>query len=167
MWFEAGTKVSTKVTKVITATRFVNDIGKLSCGKQTPGLEAFHSVINHFAPKQLHFHHEGMKSRLYLAGLHYNENGNKDQAVTRTGDERWSIIFPKVKKGAYSVRPIKKASTHDYIQRLLPEVQRRCINNIQPEKKNTYEALCASYDHPDKATAVEKYQTTFRRFNNK
>ncbi|XP_064631009.1 uncharacterized protein LOC135489541 [Lineus longissimus] len=62
-WLTAGTKVSTQLTKIITAKRFVKDVGKISCGQQTSGLEAFYSVINHFAPKQFHFSHEGMESR--------------------------------------------------------------------------------------------------------
>ena len=49
--------------------------------------------------------------RLLLAGLHYNENGDKDQAVTRAGCKRYSVFFPKFKKGRYSVRPITKKST--------------------------------------------------------
>jgi hypothetical protein len=50
--------------------------------------------------------------RVLLAALHYNENGNKPHAVTETGEEKWSIHFPKFKKGGYSVRPIKTASTY-------------------------------------------------------
>ncbi|XP_064630791.1 uncharacterized protein LOC135489383 [Lineus longissimus] len=165
-WLTAGTKVSTQLTKIITAKRFVKDVGKISCGQQTSGLEAFNSVINHFAPKQFHFSHEGMESRLRVAALHYNENGNKDQAVTQDGQERWEVLFPKVKKGGYSVRPVRKPSTCGYTQRLLLEVQCRCVKNLKAAKKGKFAALCDNYEHPEKAEAVDNYKTKFKRFKN-
>ena len=45
--------------------------------------------------------------RLHLAALHYNENGQRDQAATRDGDKRSSIVFPKYKKGGNTIREIK------------------------------------------------------------
>ena len=53
-----------------------------------------------------------MYIRLQLAALHYNNNSDKGQAITKKGEERFSISFPKYKKGGYIVRKIKTASTY-------------------------------------------------------
>jgi len=44
--------------------------------------------------------------RLQLSALHFNENANRKQAVTKKGEERYDIVFPKYKKGGYIVRKI-------------------------------------------------------------
>ena len=41
--------------------------------------------------------------RLYLAALHFNENSDREQAVDKEGKPRFSVRFPKFKKGGYSV----------------------------------------------------------------
>jgi len=43
---------------------------------------------------------------LKLAALHFNENANRPQAVTKEGDEFYDIVFPKDKKGGYIVRKV-------------------------------------------------------------
>ena len=43
--------------------RRIKDVRQLSPHGQTSSLESFHSVVNHFAPKMLHFFYEGMESR--------------------------------------------------------------------------------------------------------
>ena len=53
-----------------------------------------------------------MLCRLELAALHFNENSNRDQAVTKEGDERYDIVFPKYKKGGYIVRRVVKKPTY-------------------------------------------------------
>ena len=45
--------------------------------------------------------------RITLAALHYNENGMRDQAVTKAWKKRYSIVYPKFKKGGYTVREVK------------------------------------------------------------
>ena len=46
------------------------------------------------------------KCRLQLAALHFNENSNRDQAITKDGEERYEISFPKYKKGGYIVKKV-------------------------------------------------------------
>ena len=58
------TKASEKVEAIIANKMFVKDVGKLSTSYQTSALEAFHSVIIHFAPKSTAFSYFGMTSRL-------------------------------------------------------------------------------------------------------
>ena len=47
-----------------------------------------------------------------MAALHYNENSNRMQAVTKEGRPCYSIRFPKFKKGEYSVRKEKTSATY-------------------------------------------------------
>lgn len=49
---------------LINNTRRLGDIRQLSPDAQTSALEAYHSVVNHFAPKMFHFHHASQRSRL-------------------------------------------------------------------------------------------------------
>ena len=54
--------------------------------------------------------------RLLLAALHYNENSDREQATTSDGVPRFSLRFPKFKKGGYSVRMEKTAATYGMVQ---------------------------------------------------
>lgn len=50
-WLKPHTEASEKICAVISNTRFCNDVSKMSPHYQTSSLEAFHSVVNQFAPK--------------------------------------------------------------------------------------------------------------------
>ena len=50
--------------------------------------------------------------RLELAALHFNENSNREQAVTKEGDEQYDVVFPKYKKGGYIVRKVVEKPTY-------------------------------------------------------
>ena len=130
----AGTKAYEGVYAILTAKALVADVRKLLTQHQTSSVEAYHSVVIHFAPKLLVFSYEGMVCRymlyiivcliyslwwinvillsiyirLILAALHFNENSSRSQAHRRDdGEKRYKIAFPKFKKGGYTVRPIK------------------------------------------------------------
>ena len=53
--------------------------------------------------------------RLQLAVLHFNENSNRAQATTKQGEGRYDIIFPKYKKGGYTVRKVTEDATYGKI----------------------------------------------------
>ena len=57
------TKASEKISALICKTQFCNDVMKLSPKYQTSKREAFHSLINNFAPKSVAFTYHGMLSR--------------------------------------------------------------------------------------------------------
>ncbi len=57
------TEVSEKLTAIIRDKRLCSAVAKLSNKFQTSQLEAFHSLLNHYAPKQIAFSHPGMIAR--------------------------------------------------------------------------------------------------------
>ncbi|XP_073710642.1 uncharacterized protein [Misgurnus anguillicaudatus] len=118
-WFEPGSMPLHKVEKMLNNKRVLKDVEKLSHHHQTSSLEAFHSVILRFAPKNVVFPFIGMLCRLYLAAMHYNENGDREQATTTSGQPMFRIVFPKSKKGGCTAKPIKTAPTYDYVSDLM------------------------------------------------
>lgn len=57
------TKVSDKLTAIITNKYLMGSICNASDKYQTSHLEAFHSLILHYAPKHTAFSYQGMSSR--------------------------------------------------------------------------------------------------------
>ncbi|KAK7884024.1 hypothetical protein WMY93_027147 [Mugilogobius chulae] len=76
-WFQPGTVALYKVEKLLVNKRVLGDVEKLSSDYQTSSLEAFHSVVIRFAPKSVVYPFVGMLCRLYLAGMHFNENAKR------------------------------------------------------------------------------------------
>ncbi len=54
--------------------------------------------------------------RLYLAAMHYNENGDCAQATTNSGQP---IVFPKSKKSECSAKPLKTAPSYGMLYFIL------------------------------------------------
>ncbi|XP_060077949.1 uncharacterized protein LOC132557477 [Ylistrum balloti] len=153
-WLKPGTKVCGKLEMILTSTYMKRDIPMLSTGQQTSCLEAYHSVINHFAPKIIGLSYHGMQSRLLLAALHFNENVGRAQALFPNGDKRFSIIFPKQKNGDFTVRQVKTQCTFNYVEDLISATiaHVQCVQ--MPYCKINGEApppLCQNFVHPEKS----------------
>lgn len=97
-WLTAGTPAFCRLEKVLTNKRVLKDVGKLSPHFQISLLEAFHSVILRFAPKNVVFPFLGMLCRLYLAALHFNENTDRPQATTSAGEPLFRLHFQSGRK---------------------------------------------------------------------
>ena len=50
--------------------------------------------------------------RLQIAALHYNENADRPQALTKSGEKRYSVLYPKYKKGGYIIRKLSVDPTY-------------------------------------------------------
>ena len=50
--------------------------------------------------------------RLQLACLHFNENSNRMQDVTKDGEAQWQVSVPKYKQGAPVAKQVKVAATY-------------------------------------------------------
>ncbi|XP_033725378.1 uncharacterized protein LOC117315337 [Pecten maximus] len=119
-WLEKGSRPHKMLTAVVQSPYLMKDIGKLSPVRQTYGLEVYHNIVNHFASKSNHYFYTSMLARLYLAAMHYNENSNNAKVVTKDGQQKWHISFPKAKKGSeVVVKPCKTPPTYGYVALLL------------------------------------------------
>ncbi|VDI11931.1 Hypothetical predicted protein, partial [Mytilus galloprovincialis] len=134
-WLKQGSKSHKLVLEVIESKYLLKDLKKLSPVHQTYGLEVYHSLVNQYAPKNTHFFQYAMKARIYIAALHYNENGNRQQAVTKAGILKWKKSYPKAKKGEQCVvKPQKVQATYDYVGALLKRTFDR-RNNLSSIKE--------------------------------
>ncbi|KAJ8311197.1 hypothetical protein KUTeg_011260 [Tegillarca granosa] len=68
-WIKRDSKAFLELEKVIKGRLLVKDVKNKSPAEQTSGLEAFHRVVCHFAPKLVHFFHAQMEARSVLAKL--------------------------------------------------------------------------------------------------
>ena len=116
--------------------------------------------------------------RLQLAALHFNE-----QAGTQQGELRYEILFPKFKRGGYTVR--KKIlivrywftnafvlhtvpynnycypSTTGYLDELILETICQSKEGTPHQSLNIPDSLCSGYQRPDKVAAVSQHQSRF------
>ncbi|XP_071950193.1 uncharacterized protein [Antedon mediterranea] len=161
-FFTPGTECNEKVADILQNKYLMKDVVKLSPLGQTYGVEGFHNLVNHFAPKMFHFGYSGMKSRLLLAVFHYNENSDRIQARTKDGDLQYAIAFPKAKQGGHTVKKVMTECTFGYVDELITEVMSvvdgtaECIDFVDAPPP-----LCASFEHPDKTVAIESLFTRF------
>lgn len=65
-WLKPSTKSCAKLVDIITKKRLLADVQKLSPHLQTSAIEAFHSLILQFAPKNVVFSYKGMLCRFVL-----------------------------------------------------------------------------------------------------
>ena len=148
-------------------------------------------------PSPLHFHtmecYQGMLcflwdvilvhfiilGRLYLAALHYNENAWRNQAVTKKGEKRYTVLYPKYKKGGHIVRKLMENSSHGkhetilisyltaayyhclfpgYVEALFTKLwiivgDSKCIGHLKVRVKSP-PPLSSSFEHPVKSKAI-------------
>lgn len=125
------TKASEKQSEIIFPKHMQKDVPKLSPLHQTSQVEAFHSTINHFAPKMVSFSYHGMHCRLMIAALHFNENSSRPCATIKEGDLQYKISFPKFKHWEYSVRKKSVDPTYDkHIYLLMDDllvIKQQCV----------------------------------------
>ncbi|XP_034079309.1 uncharacterized protein LOC117550853 [Gymnodraco acuticeps] len=120
-WLEPSSKAAVKLETLVCNKTLCNDILKLSGGSQTSAVEGFHSLLIQFAPKMYVFSYTGMLCRILIAALHFNENANRVQGVTKPGEAMYSIKYPKGRKGAAVLRRVLESPTYEYAQELLAE----------------------------------------------
>ncbi|XP_045201100.2 uncharacterized protein LOC123546133 isoform X3 [Mercenaria mercenaria] len=123
-WIKEGSKAHKELQLLLGKKRLVTDIRKLSPVDQTSGLEAHHKIVCQFAPKFVSFSYAVMKQRINLAALHTCSNAGRAQAITRDGQLRYSLSYPKYKGGKHIVKPVMEECSYDYIDDLNTELIR-------------------------------------------
>ncbi|CAN7947329.1 unnamed protein product, partial [Ixodes hexagonus] len=163
-----GSPAHQRLREIVLSGHLLRDIPRLSTSAQTFATECFHSTLLQFAPKLVHFSFRSMKARTYLAALHYNENAGRPQAVTKGGERRWVVKFPKATKGAV-VAPCKTDCIYGYVEEIMTVVLDLCTT--MPSYKaaaahfsqDAPPSLSSAYEHGDKKALVEQHCSRFNR----
>lgn len=167
-WFKPNTIEFEKLSKLLTNTRLVNDVKKLSPVQQTSSVEAFHSLVIQFAPKSAAFSFTGMMTRHMLAALHYNENSDRPKAHNRQGVPVHKLRFPKYKKGGFIVHAVKESPTFMYVSSLMDLL----MSETMVDPTNVWElwaevdappALCSTFHRPNFSEAVAMHTSRFTK----
>ena len=167
-WLQRGSKSAIQVEGICLRKLLLADIARLSGEQQTWNLEAFHSLLNQFAPKMISFSPIGMECRVKIAALHYNENAGRPQHVTSEGTPSFQIRYPKYKKGGYIVRKILEDKTYGYVDELYTQVITEC-SELPVVRKRAASAvvlpptLCAEFVHPNREEAIREHNTRYQQ----
>ncbi|EEC19412.1 conserved hypothetical protein [Ixodes scapularis] len=165
-WLLEGSPAHQKLREIVLSKHLLQDIPRLSTSAQTFETECFHSTLLQFAPKQVHFSFRSMKARTYLVALHHNANAGRPQAVTKGGDLRWAVKYPKARKGPV-VSARKTDGTYGYLEELMAVVLDLCTT--MPSYRAAAAAysqdappfLSSAYEHEDKQVLVERHCSRF------
>ncbi|XP_031165171.1 uncharacterized protein LOC116056894 isoform X2 [Sander lucioperca] len=165
-WFKPGSVALYKVEKILVNKRVVKDVEKLSHHYQTSSLEAFHSLILRFTPKNVVFPFMGMLCRLYLAAMHYNENADHEQATTSAGQPVFKVVFPKSRKGEVTARPVKTDPTYKYVEELMRLVFEEVFEDPTPfvevlKSIPIPKDLASDHERPSKEEVVARHVSRF------
>ncbi|KAG1928867.1 hypothetical protein F2P79_023326 [Pimephales promelas] len=166
-WLKPGTKAIYKLEKVLMNKRVLGDVKKLSPVHQSSALEAFHSEILRFAPKNVAFSYLGMLCRLYLAALHFNENSGRTQARTAAGELQFNIKVPKAKRGEH-VSMMKTKYSTEYVTELTNILFNEVMQDPAPFVADLKAvavpgSLCSQYERPGKSDAIASHVSSYRR----
>ncbi|KAL5021397.1 hypothetical protein ScPMuIL_000552 [Solemya velum] len=155
-WIKPCSKAITQLEAIVCSTSLKRDVRQMSGRFQTSYIEAFHSLLNHFAPKMLAFSYIGMKSRTLLAGMHFTENMGRHHLINKKGEKVYTIQYPKLKKGGNVVRCILEDPTFEYVSELMEMVAEMCkagdTNHSVPDVIPP--PLNAAFEKTPKAEAV-------------
>lgn len=167
-WLQPGSKSLYEVEKALLNKRVLTDVEKLSPHHQTSSLEAFHSLMLRFAPKNVVFAFLGMLCRLYLVAMHFNENTDRLQATSASGKPVFKRKFPKFKKGESVIKPVKTVPTYSYTQELMEVLFLQVFPDPAPYSEMMHsipipEPLTSQYDRPSMDEAVADYLSRFSR----
>ncbi|XP_076110383.1 uncharacterized protein LOC143079094 isoform X1 [Mytilus galloprovincialis] len=173
-WLNEGSVPYKRLKDIVESRYLMVDVPKLSPVYQTYSLEVFHSLVNHFCPKSTHFFYPTMLARLSIAALHYNENSGRQQATTKTGEQRFSMCYPKAKKGTEAVvKPKKTAPTFVYVTLIKQAVVERRREEFKSYTSASDDVRVYNNHHPDHMTStftpfrkndlIQRHRSRFQR----
>ena len=106
-WLKTDSPSFLALKNVVENKKTSVDIECLSQFCHTGSLEVFHSVLDKYCPKRLHFTLEGMIARTQLAVLDYNCGSSNTQTTIKDGKQRHKQIFSKLTQ-SWVVRKISE-----------------------------------------------------------
>ncbi|XP_057210766.1 uncharacterized protein LOC130566949 [Triplophysa rosa] len=157
-----------KVEKILRNKRVLKDVEKLSHHYQTSSLEAFHSLMLRFTPKNVVFPFMGMLCRQYLAVFHHNENANRKQATTSTGKAVYRVVFPRSKRGKSTARPVKTDATFKYVEDLLRLIFEEVVVDPSPFVEELKAipipmSIASQFERPSREETIARHVSRFSR----
>ncbi|CAL9703822.1 unnamed protein product [Knipowitschia caucasica] len=162
-YFQSHSKAYTRLIETVFTNNVIKDIRQLSPNSVTSGVKSFHSLLNHFAPKMLHFSYHGIEARYRLAILHHNENANRSQAKTKDGQDRYNLVYPKFKKGSHTLCKIFEGATYNYIDPLMACVCKRLLAGEKYlAEKSKPPPLTSQCNKVTKEDAIRQHKTRFK-----
>ena len=159
-WLTTNSPTFLALKNVVENKKILADIKYLSKFCYQGNLEVFHSVLNKYCPKRLHFTLGGMIAKTQLAMLDYNCGSNNTQIATKDGKRRYKQIFSKVTQN-WVVKKISQPKDREYIHELL-------IYTLEASPDTTGDKLprigsiplsIAPIEKPDKEEAIENMKT--------
>ena len=162
-WLETDSPSLLALKNVVENKKILADIKHLSKFCHTGNLEVFHSVLDKYFPKRLHFTLEGMIARTQLAVLDYNCGSNNTQATTKDGERRYKHIFSKVTQN-WVVKKISETKDREYIHELLSSTLEASPDTTGDKLPRIGSVLpnIAPVEKPDKEEAIENMKTRFK-----
>ena len=158
-WLETDSPSFLALKNVVENKKILADIKHLSKFCHTGNLEVFHSVLDKYFPKRLHFTLEGMIARTQLAVLDYNCGSNNTQATTKDGERRYKHIFSKVTQN-WVVKKISETKDREYIHELLSSTL-EASPNTTGDKLRRISSIPPNID-PIEKPAIENMKTRFK-----
>ena len=147
-WLKTDSPSFLALKNVVENKKILADIKYLSKFCHTGNLEVFHSVLNKYCPKRLHFTLEGMIAKTQLAMLDYNCGSNNTQVTTKDG-KRKKISETKDREYIHELLSSTLEASPDTTGDKLPR-----IGSIPPN--------IARIEKPDKEEAIENMKTRFK-----
>ena len=162
-WLETNSPSFLALKNVVENKKILADIKYLSKFCHTGNLEVFHSVLDKYWPKRLHFTLEGMIARTQLAVLDCNCGSNNSQATTKDGERRYKHIFSKVTQN-WVVKKISKTKDREYIHELLSSTLEASPDTTGDKlpRIGSIPPNIARIEKPDKEEAIENMKTRFK-----
>ena len=159
-WLKTDSPSFLALKNVIENKKILADIKYLSKICHTENLEVFHSVLNKYCPRTLHFKLEGMIARTQLAVLDYNCGSNNTQATTKDGKRRYKQIFSKVTQN-WVVKKISETKDGEYIHELLSSTLEASPDTTGDKlpRIGSIPPNIAPVEKPDKEEAIENIKT--------
>ena len=162
-WLKSSSAAFKALSLVIEDKKILSDLDHLSQFRHTGNLEVYHSVINKYCPKRLHFSLNGMIARTQLAVLDFNDGMNNEQAIQGNGDPSYKQHFSRITQ-TWVVKKVMKKRNRSYLQDLL-----LLTLDMTPNDNDLFLPLLgeipqniATKEKPDKSTAIANMKSRFK-----
>ncbi|XP_038126779.1 uncharacterized protein LOC119773727 [Cyprinodon tularosa] len=166
-WLRRDSYAFKALTAIALDKGLMKDLRQMALFKHTGKLEVFHASMLKYTEKRLHFHYSTMKARTQLAVMDHNENVQREQAYTNTGQARFNVVYPKQTK-EWVAKKIYVPTTQTFRQNLVVQVVRRRLDpNIKIKDPQSYVSTppipenIAQKPKPAKEEAIQKHTSRY------